>query len=138
MSRFLGKFPFVLLHLYAVARFIIGSENASQLTAQKVGKPNTSVLHPPLHIMKVDAPMRWKTVELMKVRDCAFSGQKKYPLHSQFFPNTFFLKIIIILESSWYWSNRGSVKCLIEQPSGHVQRGSKPSYCIHCRCKASC
>ena len=77
MSRFLGKFPFVLLHLYAVARFIIGFENASQLTAQKVGKPNISVLHPPLHILIVGAPTRSKTVELMKVRDCAFSGQTK-------------------------------------------------------------
>ena len=73
----LGKFTFVLLHLYAVARFIIGFENASQLTAQKVGKPNISVLHPPLHILIVGAPTRSKTVELMKVRDCAFCGQKK-------------------------------------------------------------
>jgi hypothetical protein len=70
MSRFLGKFPFVLLHLYAVARFMIGFENASQLTAQKVGEPNTSsVLHPPLHILNVGVPTRWKTTELMKVRD---------------------------------------------------------------------
>jgi hypothetical protein len=80
MSRFLGKFPFVLLHLYAVARFIIGFENSSQLTAQKMGKPNTSVLHPPLHILNVGAPKRWTTVELMKVRDCAVSGQKKCPI----------------------------------------------------------
>jgi hypothetical protein len=69
MSRFLGKFPFVLLHLYAVARFIIGFENASKLTAQKVGKPYTFVLHPPPHILNVGAPTRWKTAKLMKVRD---------------------------------------------------------------------
>ena len=76
MSRFLGKFPWVLLHFYAVVRFIIGFENASQLTAQKVGKPSTSVLHPPLHILNVGAPTRWKTVELMKVRDCSLCGEK--------------------------------------------------------------
>ena len=68
MERIVRRFPYILLHLYAIARFIIGFENASQLAAHKLFKPTTPLLYPPLCITNAVAPEKW-IHGLLKVRD---------------------------------------------------------------------
>ena len=136
MERFVRKFPYILLHFYAVAHFIIWFENANQLSAQKLGKLTTSLLYSPIYISNVAAPIKWTHLGLLKVRDFTSSDWERFPNLSNMVLSICLHEITVMVECSWYYSNRRSVRCLIKQPWRHAHCGGTPSHCLHCKNEA--